>query len=273
MNDWKRILNRKVMYDAVTDMGNSGGAVTTPDTPDVPDVPDTPDLETPVDPVTPTDPTEAVEEKKEFNPEELDFDTDEEIESIDTTPFSNFCKEFNIDPNDKTLKENIAFMNEIGMTQEQQEKLMRTAQEKNAKKEINPAEVKKDMRANLTPQELADYTPIANAFKTIFKDTPELYDLAKQDILTDPTIMKVLSMFKRHIEGKKGASLNPTPATKNAHVGTLSYEQGVKKYNDTVAEMLRKGEKVTSKAKQSVLDKISQEVKNSDLNNFKNYLK
>lgn len=225
--------------------------------------------------------TGEVQEKEEktdettFDPAELDLTGDSELDEIDTKPFEKFCQDYSIKSDDPELKKNIAFMNEIGLTHEQQEKMMRAAQERviaERKAVLDPVKIKKAMRENLTPEQQADYTPIANAFKTMFKDNPELYELAKSEILANPTTIKVLSMFKKHIEGKKGVSVNPTPA-KNSHAGTLSYEQGVKKYNDAVADMLRKGEKVTPKTKQAVLDKISSEVKLSDLTKFKDYLK
>lgn len=271
-----------IKYDAETGAGGAGAGAGATETLDVAETLDTLDVAETLDTTTDGETGDSSEKKeepkeevKDFDPADLDLTGDDTLDEIDTTPFSNFCEEYGIKYDDPELKKNIAFMNEIGLTQEQQEKFMRAAQEKSKeerRRNLDPIKLKKEMKMNLSPEEQADYKPIANAFKTIFKDSPELYDVAKAELLTNPTAIKVLSMFKKHIEGKRGSTPNPTP-TKNSHTGTMSYEQGVKKYNDTVADMLRKGEKITIKTKQAVLDKISTEVKLSDLTKFKDYLK
>lgn len=265
-----------IKYDAETGAGAGAGATETPDVSETVETQEVSETLETNEGETGEEVEEKPEEKlKEFDPTELDLTGDDTLDEIDTTPFSKFCEEYSIKPDDPELKKNIAFMNDIGMTPEQQEKLMRAAQEKvKAERQTNldPVKIKKTMKENLSIEEQADYVPIANAFKTIFKDMPEVYELAKSELLSNPTTIKVLSMFKKHIEGKRGSTPNPTPS-KNSHTGTMSYEQGVKKYNDTVAEMLRKGEKVTPKTKQAVLDRISSEVKLSDLTKFKDYLK
>lgn len=269
-----------IKYDAETGAGAGAGATETTDVTENVETPDvTESLEESTDDKEVRDSSEEVEnpeeKTKEFDPTELDLTGDDTLDEIDTTPFSKFCEDYGIKSDDPELKKNIAFMNDIGMTQEQQEKLMRAAQEKvkeERQRNLDPVKIKKAMKENLTAEQQADYVPIANAFKTIFKDMPEVYELAKSEILANPTTIKILSMFKKHIEGKRGSTPNPTPS-KNSHTGTMSYEQGVKKYNDTVADMLRKGEKITPKTKQAVLDRISTEVKLSDLTKFKDYLK
>lgn len=148
------------------------------------------------------------EEKKGFNPEDIEFEEEESDYTIGEYNLSKFKDDINFQDENvrNTLTQVAGEMKEKGFTQEQiewiLEKEISSAKERNVTQELDQEKVKSELKSKLTLEERRNYKAVTKFTREIIGEDKELSS-AFNEIVSNPYIVKLLNKAYMHNIGGK----------------------------------------------------------------------
>lgn len=221
--------------------------------------------------------TEGEDKKEEqkddiFNPDDIDFNSEEEINDIDTKPFQRLSEK-GIDINGKNFKENVSLLAECGMTDpEQVMNFLEKIQEKQNQinKPKTSKEVKELLKKSLTEEEKNAYPGIKNMIRNVFGDDPETIAITNREILSKPEIIKLIYRIKQYYTGGKKVNVENTPPATKAKED-ITAEQAMNMYMARKTEEFKKNKYISPAKEREILKEIEGKLSPAQLAEFKLY--
>lgn len=174
------------------------------------------------------------EEKEEFNPDELDLETDDlyKIGGYDLTKYKD-----RIDLTNDTIRSNFENMakelTDLGFQQNQIEYLLdKEFGNLNQETERTSEEIKKELSEVLSPQEKRNYKAVGGYVKDLLKDDPKM-QTAYKEIMGNPYIVKLLN--KAYTHSLNGKDINSFKEQKEEIKAGLSIEEAQAKLNKALS--------------------------------------
>lgn len=191
--------------------------------------------------------TETPEDKEqnneEFDPDNLEFETDYKFGDYDLSKFKD-----NLDLSNEDVRNSFvtlsAELKEQGFTQSQIEWLMQKEIDAvaNKPKETGPTkeQILEDLKNNLTMQEKRDYKAVANFLKESIKGT-ELEKYHKE-AMANPIVYKFIhNLYSKNLSGRP-LTTGTTKESKETKTSDMTFEEAVNGYAGYIKEHLGDGE-------------------------------
>ena len=209
------------------------------------------------------------EETEEFNPDELDLETDDlyKIGGYDLTKYKD-----RIDLTNDTIRSNFENMakelTDLGFQQNQIEYLLdKEFGNLNQETERTSEEIKKELSEVLSPQEKRNYKAVGGYVKDLLKDDPKM-QTAYKEIMGNPYIVKLLN--KAYTHSLNGKDINSFKEQKEITEKPLFDTEDVR---FKIKEYVRNNERID---KEDFRKNLKSWIKNSKnpsetMNEFKSY--